>query len=371
MRINISLLKTCLFLVLAVFFLTTITSAQNNGKKETVKIGLLIPDSKSLAAKNGAELAIRSANEKGDPDGLTFRMIVSSMEGPWGTGSREAVTMIFDENVAAILGSNDGRNAHLVEQVAAKSRVVFLSAWTSDPSLAQAFVPWFFNCVPNDILQASALDEEIYVKRKLVRIAVISDNSYDSKSILNNFMKVIVKKNRPEPMQLSADDTATVSLLADKVKGSEIQGIVLLVQPPNSGKIAREVNIRNIDCRVFGSLALLDENKISGKALENYENIIIVSPGDISGIKALSFREEYKKSYGTLPGAVASYAFDGMNMLIDAIRKSGSGYEKIQKSLAGTRYEGVTGTIQFDDKGNRKGTPGFVEIKKGIPVNVK
>ena len=46
------------------------------------------------------------------------------------------------------MGSHDGRNAHLVEQVATKSQVVFLSAWASDPTLSQAFVPWFFSCVP-------------------------------------------------------------------------------------------------------------------------------------------------------------------------------------------------------------------------------
>jgi ABC-type branched-subunit amino acid transport system substrate-binding protein len=68
---------------------------------------------------------------------------------------------------------------------------------------------------------------------------------------------------------------------------------------------------------------------------------------------------------------VANYAFDGMNLLIEAIRKSGSGYEKIQKALSEIRYNGVTGTIQFDERGNRKGIPGFVEIKNGISVSVK
>ena len=85
------------------------------------------------------------------------------MEGPWGTGSKQAVNLVFDEEVVAMLGSHDGRNAHLVEQVSAKSRVVFLSAWSGDPTLAQAFVPWFFNCVPNDLQQADVLIEEIYI----------------------------------------------------------------------------------------------------------------------------------------------------------------------------------------------------------------
>jgi ABC-type branched-subunit amino acid transport system substrate-binding protein len=43
--------------------------------------------------------------------------------------------------------------------------------------------------------------------------------------------------------------------------------------------------------------------------------------------------------------------------LIEAVKEAGTERENIQKAMAKIRYEGVTGTIQFDDKGNRKGIP--------------
>ena len=168
------LLQVCLRFVLPLLFLPVISYAQGPlSVPEIIKIGLLIPESGYIAAKNGAELAIRKANEMGGFAKYQFHLIVRSMEGPWGTGSKQAVTLVFDENVVAILGSHDGRNAHLVEQVTAKSRVVFLSAWSGDPTLAQAFVPWFFNSIYNDIQLADALIDEIYTKRSLDKIAVI------------------------------------------------------------------------------------------------------------------------------------------------------------------------------------------------------
>ena len=338
--------------------------------KNTIKIGLLIQNETSVAAKNGAELAILNANSK-DDKGIKFELIVRSMEGPWGTGSREAVSMIFDQNVIGILGSHDGRNAHLVEQVAAKSRVVFISAWTSDPTLSEAFVPWFFNCVPTDLQQASSLTAEIYGKRKLSRIAVISDYSYDSQSALNNFIKVAAGENRPQPLKFIADSATSNQDLGARLKRADIQGIVLFVHPPLSAKIAEGLKLQHVDLPVFGTVALMDENKISLQEMKNYESFIIVSAGTPTGNEDLSFREDYKKAYGISPGPVAGFAFDGMNLLIEAIRKSGSGYEKIQKTLTEIRYNGVTGTIRFDDKGNRKGNTGFVEIKNGIPVSLK
>ena len=152
MRFIKSAFQACIIYLLPAIFTPVAINAQNQEETgDTVKIGLLIPDSKSLASKYGAELAVRKANISGGLNGHPVRLIVRSMEGHWGTGSKQAVTMIFDENVVAILGSHDGRNAHLVEQVSAKSRVVFLSAWSGDPTLSQAFVPWFFNCVYNDL----------------------------------------------------------------------------------------------------------------------------------------------------------------------------------------------------------------------------
>jgi ABC-type branched-subunit amino acid transport system substrate-binding protein len=113
-----------------------------DGPDKTIKIGLLIHENTSMAAKRGAELAIRKANENGGFNGKSFLLVVKSMEGPWGTGSKQAVSLIFEDQVCALMGSPDGRNGHLVEQVATKTRIIFISTWASDPTLAQAFVPW-------------------------------------------------------------------------------------------------------------------------------------------------------------------------------------------------------------------------------------
>lgn len=54
-----------------------------------------------------------------------------------------------------------------------------------------------------------------------------------------------------------------------------------------------------------------------------------------------------------MPSAIASYAFDGMNILISAIQSSGYNREKLLAILPKTDQLGATGSIQFDKKGNR------------------
>jgi branched-chain amino acid transport system substrate-binding protein len=372
MRLFRLLFPACLMFAMLVRFVPNVNASQNpEGPDETVKIGLLITDNKSLAARHGAEMAIREANEKGGFNGRPFQLVTRSMEGPWGTGSKEAVNLIFEEEVWAIMGSHDGRNAHLVEQVATKARIVFLSAWASDPTLSQAFVPWYFSCVPNDLQQATALIEEIYNKRKINKIAAVSDNGYDSKLALKSFVKKTKTAGITNPLQFSYDNSSQdFNDLLDQIIKADVNCIVLFGQPSGSLKLIQQMRQRKINQPVFGSLSVLGEMELSDPELTNYNGVVLVSSGYWLRSKGLGFQQEFQRRYDNAPGAVAAFAYDGMNLIIEAIRNAGLDRDKIQKSLLKINFEGVTGEIQFDGKGNRVNSCGLMEIKNGIPVDV-
>jgi branched-chain amino acid transport system substrate-binding protein len=354
-------------------FTSSIKSSKEIEKSDKIiKIGLLIQDNKSAEAKYAAEMAINKVNAKGGINGRRLQLIVRSMEGPWGTGSKQAVDLIFNEKVWAIMGSHDGRNAHLVEQACAKTHMVFLSAWACDPTLSQAFVPWYFSCVPNDHQQASALLEEIYSKRKITKIAVVSDNGYDSKLASETFLKLSKKLPIPVPLQLSYDNSSIdFKSLLDQIEKAKVNGIVLFGQPSASTTIIQQIRQRKMKQPVFGSLSVLGENGISGLDLKKYENVVIIFSGLDSDQKRINFQNEFKKEKGRIPGAVATYAFDGMNIIIEAIRNCSFDRDKVQGAMAKTHYQGITGPIQFDDKGNRQGKVGLSEIKNGVLIELK
>ena len=90
----------------------------------------------------------------------------------------------------------------------------------------------------------------------------------------------------------------------------------------------------------------------------------LISPVNWTGDKASAFREEYKRCIASEPGAVSAYSYDGMTLLIDAVRNAGTERENIQKYLAKVKFDGVTGQIQFDEKGKRIGIPELIQIKK-------
>jgi branched-chain amino acid transport system substrate-binding protein len=344
---------------------------KSDDKSKTVKIGLLIQDKNDLAAKHAAELAIQKANETGGYNGIKFELVELSMEGPWGTGSKQAVNLIFDKDVVAILGSNDGRNSHLVEQVSAKTRVIFVSAWSGDPTLSQAYVPWYFSCVPNDLQQADELISEICIRKNLKKIAAVSDNEYDSKLALSSFLKRLKIYGKPVPKQFFYENKEhDFTVLLDQIANSDVNGIILFGQPAASRKIMEQLRQRKITFPVFGTLSLLGYQKTEESEMKSFESAVIITSGHWFTQDGPGFRKEFFKKYNYQAGPVAAYAFDGMNLIIKAIKNAGTEREAIQKYLKDIKYEGITGIIHFDEKGNRIGEARLMKIKNGIPEKV-
>jgi branched-chain amino acid transport system substrate-binding protein len=348
----------------------TIIKSDQSGK--SIKIGLLIQDQNFLAAKHAAELAIQQANETGGDKGNLFELVELSMEGPWGTGSKQAVNLIFDKEVVAILGSNDGRNAHLVEQVSAKTRVIFVSAWSGDPTLSQAYVPWYFSCVPNDLQLADALIEQIFNREKINKLAAVSDSDYDSKLALSSFLKRLKISGKPDPKQFIYDNREQdFNVLVDRIINDDVNGIILFGQPAASLKIIEQLKRREIKLPVFGTLSLQGYQENKETVLKSYEGAVLISSGHWFTSGGQSFCKEFYDKYGYQAGPVAAYAYDGMNLIIKAIKNAGTEREEIQKYLKDIKYEGITGLIRFDEKGNRIGDAELMKIKTGIPVRIK
>lgn len=337
---------------------------------DTIKIGLLIQNNESLAAKHGVELAIRSANEKKGLYGRKFQVVVRSMEGPWGTGSKEAESMVFDKRVFAIIGSHDGRNAHLVEQVVAKTHISYISARATDPTLSQAFVPWFFSCVPNDIQQAALLTEEIYHTKDLKKAIIVSDNSYDANQAVKSLLKKIKEEGISEPERYTTNNSEKdIRNIVDQLKkAGNIDCIIFFGHPDFVREFIGLISFQKINLPIYCSLFSVTDKELSYAKFLQSEKIVRVSSGFYLRASGIAFIEEFKKVYGNEPTEDAAYAFDSANLIIKAILSAGYDREKVKCELAKIHYEGVTGSIEFDDKGNRIGEAGLVEMRNGKPV---
>jgi ABC-type branched-subunit amino acid transport system substrate-binding protein len=289
------------------------------------------------------------------------------MEGPWGTGSTQAIDLIFSEKVAAILVSNDGRNAHLAEQAITKTQVPMVSALSPDPTLSQAFVPWFFTCVPNTLQQGAALVKDIYATRKYKKTALIVDNLYDSKSAETGFIRMVKETKSPEPSVFTIQTDKEIPELAHKLKSAGYQAIVLFCEPTLALKVLRQVRLEKIPAPVFGSSLLIDEDLLTHREISEFNHAVWFALGIWSGPTHDRFVKEYVFTFKQNPGPVAAFAYDGMHAILEAIKKAGTDRSDMQQALMNLKFTGATGPVGFDNKGNRTGSFSLVRLHEGLP----
>ncbi|MBN2349157.1 MAG: ABC transporter substrate-binding protein [Bacteroidales bacterium] len=351
--------------------------AEHDFCTETTNIGLMLStrESKSelaLAALHGAKLAINHANSVGGFNQKDFKLLVRYCDGPWGAAAKEVVSLITEYNVTAILASLDGRNAHLIEQVATKAKVMMVSSRATDPTLSQAFVPWYFRCVPDDNQQAKVLADEIINKRKPSKFIIVSDNGYDGKLAAGCFVKQLKKIESPVPQQLFYDLLKPdFNNLLNQIQASGIQNIILFGGPENSLRLIKKLSETEMDYTLYGPISVLGESATLKEFWKYAEKGVFISADFWFTTKGMEFQNDFLEQFGYLPGPVAAYAYDGMNVIIEAIRKGGTDRENIIQSMKSLQYNGATGSIEFERYGNRKGIPDLLEIRNGKPVEAK
>lgn len=329
---------------------------QQSFAADTIRLGLLIQDKQSLAARQGAELAIREAN-RSSKSGKYFALEVRDMEGPWGTGAKESVSLVFDDEVWAVIGCVDGRNSHLAEQVSAKTRVPFISAWSGDPTLGQAFIPWFFSVVPNDEQTAELILKEIE-KNGNNSTLIVSHDDYDSEMAASSFIKKTAARKTKAPGKITYQNAGKeLPLIAQKSAGNE----VIFFGP--AADLALLLDNKEDFKAVYAPLLLMAENYPEALINENFSEVILSDPSNARSEKFRTFSASFRKAYNKNPGPVAAYSYDAVNLMIEGINQSLGDRTLLFRKISALKFHGATGEISFDERGNRKFIPGLCKAK--------
>jgi branched-chain amino acid transport system substrate-binding protein len=308
---------------------------------DLIKIGLLIPESGLRRAEGeqlhrGAELALAEANASQ----ARFALVVRADDKLWGAGSREAVELVSGEQVWALLGAVDSASAHVIEQIAMKTRIAFLTPWASDPTLTQIGIPWLFRCVPDDDRQAASLAHWIFIAQHLRRVGTVVAGDRSARIAADAFAKAAAKAGHSIPAgrrwELAADPNRPTPLPASVLQALDrerLEGVVLFGPDTWTASVEDALRQRHAAERV------------------------LTPPSQLAIEK--KFRDAFRARYGTPPAPAAAFAYDAAWALlraIDSVAAAGPlDRASIRDALARTNFEGATGTVQFDSKGNRIG----------------
>jgi branched-chain amino acid transport system substrate-binding protein len=344
---------------------------------KTVNVGFLgpigndNPDSQfGIPMLHGAEMALDDANAQGGYKGVPFALQVHDDLPLWGASSMDIVEMRYKQNVWGMLGSIDGASTHIALRATLKIEVPIVDTATTDPTVTETRVQWLLHNYPDDRQQGYALADYIFNQLKLRHVGVLRENGRygrrGDEEFINDarrmgFQPLVVVKYAPDATDFS-EQLHTLNSLG-------IDGLVIWGNASQAGMILKQMRTMGMKQPVFGSsrVAYPELMKIAGPAAEGVVAVAAMDP-DRQDPEWQSFRQRFQERFHTEPDPYAAYAYDGMTMLIAAIRKAGLNRGRIMDALREyemKRYHGVTGTAWFDYTLNNIAPVTFARVKDG------
>lgn len=321
-----------------------------------ISIGLLLPDQSHFDVAAAAILAIEEANKEGGYKQHRFELVIRTAEGFWGAGSKESVGLVYEDHVRAIIGHLDGRNGHLAEQVATKSHLSYVETFATEPTLSQAFVPWFMRVVPNDNQQSAAIVDQI-IREGGGRTGLLSIDSYDGRYAVRSLTKALAREGGMAPIILEADTTVTHQRkIIEQILSSDIKHLVIPFDDEYLKDLIATLGQLKPDLKIYGNLHFaMGVEKRTGN-WKNYEGMYVIVP-----------RINREKN-PSLPDIQSAYMYDAVRLVIQAIHQAGTERVAITDYISGSTFPGgLTGNISFDELGNRQNSATLRRIEKGLP----
>lgn len=354
-------------------FLGTGIEKPSPSNLKSVKIGFLGPLKGSAEVPlgqqmlQGATLAIEEANAKDGYNGLPFVLVERNDTGLWGAAANELVKL-SDENVWAVLGSIDGANTHISLRAALKVEMPMVNTGSTDPTLTETRIPWIIRCIADDRQNGYALALYIFKLKGYTRVTVLRDNNRYGRTGIAEFRDAARRLGHPLLFELryATGDTDFTAQL-ERIREASSQAVVIWGNAEEAGLIVKQMRTLGMKQAIFGSDRLISQEflRISG---ETAEGVVATCPYNptLSDPKLLSFNKHYYQRFDEEPDAFAAHAYDGMTLLIQAIRDAGLNRVRIRDALTAVKtFQGVTGEITFDVTNNDVGPIWLAEVRQG------
>ena len=329
--------------------------------EEVIKIGIAAPLTGSQAKigtdmMQGGEMAVEEWNARG---GVLGKKVVS-IRGDDEATPKQAKAVAQDliaKGVVGVIGHfNSGCSIPASEDYNDKN-VVMISPASTNPKMTDRGYRGVFRVCGRDDQQGGVGAKFALEELKLKRIAILHDKTTYGQGLADEFRKALKAKG--------IDAVYYGGVSHEELDFRAVIGGIKATNPElwffggiydQGGPLLNQARQMGLTAPLMSGDGLIDPEfiKTCGKNAEG--TFLTFGPDPKRVPSARKFVEAYRVKHGE-PGPYAVYGYDGVNVLLTAIEKTGSTqFEKLTDYLHKGKFESSMGTLEFDAKGDIKGS---------------
>jgi len=310
--------------------------------------------------ENGARLAADEINAAGGVKlgDKTYRVEILGEDdkGDPREGTLAAQKLV-DAGVVAVVGHLNSGSSIPASKIYSDANIAQISPATTAAKYTEQGFKTAFRVVANDIQQGTALATYTINDFKAKKVAIIDDRTAYGQGLMDVVERVLKEHGVSVVARDYTNNKASdFNAILTKIRAAKPEVIIYGGMDATAGPMAKQIHQLGIKApllsgdgacspefvKLAGEGADLLTCSMAGEAVEKLP-------------KGAQFMAKYKAKFGTEVQIYSPYSYDAVYVIVDAIHRAGSlDRNAITAAVAATDYEGLTGHIAFDPKGDIK-----------------
>lgn len=345
---------------------------------KTIRFGAVLPltgqhEVYGKAIRRGIELAYEEAKQQPDMVGRLELTIVDSASDP--ERARTELTKLYRAGALAVIGGvTSGEALAMVEEADDVQRTL-VSPSASSPQLT-GISSNFFRVFPSDFAEGTVMARYAYDNLRLRVGVVLAKEETFAKGIQKVFTDEFQRKGgRIEETVEYPEGTADFAALCDRVVTLKPDFAFLAAYADDLSKMIQHLRRQKFPGIILttSSFAAAETIAKTGESAEGtyYAQTRFDVEGQLAPPVA-SFVKAYRARYRSDPDLYAAHGYDTLNILVEAFRQGGTSGLSFWKGMRNVQeFPGVTGVLQFDEKGDVSKFPHVYVVNEGRAVDVE
>jgi branched-chain amino acid transport system substrate-binding protein len=301
----------------------------------------------------GVKLAVDQANAAGGVNGRKISLTLYDDQGDPTVGT-ELARKIASQGDVAMFGTAESAVTLAMAPILASEHIPNITSGQSTKMLA-LHSPYLFLNGPTGLTYDSTLAKYLVTTKGYKKIAMLTNNdSYGAGE--NDAFTASLKTMGITPVatQVVPKDQTNMTPALTSIRGKSPQVLFIGAEEAQSGLIVKQA-------RALGMTVVIAEGAPAGTPLymstagaANADGTIVSSPylGNSASPAAQKFAAAYAAAYGTAPELHGAKAYDGAQIMIDALKACGACTGlALADAIRGVHYAGLLGNFSYNSTG--------------------
>ena len=365
------LLRSALASAMALALVAVAATAVEAQGKGTIKIATQSPLSGGQAAlgegiKLGTQLALERFKGPLEKMGFKVELVPFDDQAKPDVGVANAKNIIADKDILAVIGHLNSGVAIPSSEVYKDANLAMISPANTNPTVTDRGYPNVNRVCGRDDVQGAVGAEFARGSMKAKSAYIIHDKTAYGQGVAEFFKADAEKKGIKILGFEGTEEKSNFDPIITPMKAKNPDLIYFGGIYDQAAPFFKQAREKGVKAKFLGpdGLDSSDLTKIAGKAVVGMNYTSVAGPVSVYP-QAKQFAEEYKKKFGKNPEPFAAQAYDATVIALKAIEaaaKGGTlpGRAEVSAAVRKVKHTGITGAIEFDDKGDPKKALYFV-----------